>query len=62
MPKNKTLPLQIYNFFLYFSPIGQFFTNILFWKYQEKHRKIFHIYLFHISYQQEKHLITNEIT
>jgi len=25
MPKNKTLPLQIYNFFLYFSPIGQFF-------------------------------------
>ena len=28
MPKNKTLPLQIYNFFLYFSPIGQFFTNI----------------------------------
>ena len=29
---------------------------------QEKHRKIFHIYLFHTSYQQEKHLITNEIT
>ena len=28
MPKNKTLPLQIYNFFLYLSPIGQFFTNI----------------------------------
>lgn len=42
-------------FFLYFSPIGQFFANILFWEHQENHRKSF-IFIFSTPVTNRKNI------